>query len=259
MNHIVRVKSNVFVLLFVCTAHQVLATTVVLVWTPREMVVAADSAVEGNGKSKSEYCKIRQGGDTFFAVEGVADVDIASRGRTPALSFHADALAAKAAKAPGSIVDKALTFGHHAPLFKNIAVLTKQYEPEVYRRYFLGRAALQVAFFGLNQDKVPSYVVIGFKVGETDGRPGVTVEVVSCPGKGCADLRILGEGQSALELWNRSTNPLSSDLATVARGLVEAEIQDKPKLVGPPVDVLRLSVFGPSWVSVKPQCVGRNR
>ena len=238
-----------------------MATTVALIRTPQEIFVAADSAVEG--KREAVFCKIRQLDGIFFAVEGVAEINAVTEGKPdPAKSFHVKQIAEHAAKRPGTIAEKALRFEHEAqPAFQRVVTQNKNDAPEGYRRYLSGRPqALQVIFFGIDPDHVPAYALVTFGVKDNaHGEPTITVERRFCPGKDCyepADISILGESQKAMELTKQPGFP-GSDLAGAVRRLVEAEIQDKPKLVKPPVDVVQISILGSRWISVKPQCLNR--
>jgi len=147
--------------------------------------------------------------------------------------------------------------------FQRAVALNKQYAPATYKSRLLGHAqALQVVFFGINPDKVPAMAVVDFGVVENGhGDPYVTVTTTFCPGTSCNGrepfLMILGENKRAIEVSKQQGFP-GSDFANAARSLIEAEIQDQPTLVKPPIDVLRLSLFGPMWVSKKPQCVDLN-
>jgi hypothetical protein len=233
------------------------ATTVVLVWTPRELFIAADSMVKGD--PGREFCKIRQVVDTFFAVEGAAEISAITNGKPDtANSFDVIPLAQRAAKVRGSMSDKARTFEHESKqVFRTFALHNKQNDPAGYRANILKSEAVQVVFFGLNPNKVPAYALVALNVQEDQhGVPMVTVDRAFCPDRTCyspRDLQLLGEARRANEL-SKEPGFDWSDPATAVRKLVEVERQDKPKLVGGPIDVLRLSAFGPTWVSVKPEC-----
>ncbi len=247
---------------FVLFCAPAVATTVALVRTSREIFVAADSAVEG--RREANLCKIRRVGTTFFAVEGVVEINVVTGGKLDAAkSFHVKPLAERAAKRPGTIAEKALRFEREAKAaFQKVVSQNRKDAPEGYKRYLSGRLqALQVIFFGIDPGNVPSYALIIFGVKDNPhGNPTITVESDFCPGKNCYepdDIRLLGESQKAIELTKQPGFP-GSDLAGAVRHLVEAEILDKPELVKPPVDVLGLSVLGPNWVFVKPQCVAQS-
>lgn len=235
-------------------------TTVAIIWTPQEIVVAADSAVLGEQGASS--CKIRQVGNTFFAFEGVAQVNATTNGKpNAAISFDVIPWAQRAAKKPGTIADKARDFeGPAKQAFQGVANRTKKNDPVGYKAFFLHpHPALQVIFFGKDPGKSPAYALISFDVWEdAHGEAIVTSERGFCPGKDCGnpDTRILGEGKKADELSKR---PGFSTLErTVAvRSLVEAEVQDKPRLVKPPIDVVRLSPLG-TMLFLKPRCDSLN-
>jgi len=236
-----------------------LATTIALIRTPSEIFVAADSAVMGEREAK--FCKIVQTENTFFAVEGVAEIDVRTNGKPdPAKTFHVKPFAERAAKRSGTIAEKALGFEHEIlPIFQKVVAQNKKGAPAGYKRYLSGRPeALQVIFFGMDPGNVPAYALLTLGVKDNAiGDPTITVAKSFCPGKGCNtpnDLQILGEGKKAFELSKRQS---FSDYAVEVRNLVDAEIQDKPELVKPPIDVLELSVLGPNWVAVKSQCVAR--
>lgn len=252
-------QKPIALILCVIPAH---ATTVALIWTPQEIVVAADSAALG--EAEPTFCKIRQVGNTFFAVEGMVDVFARTNGKPDsANSFHVIPHAQLAAKMKGSVADKAIAFEREVtPVLQRIVTQAKKFGPDGYKAYLLHpHQALQVVFFGMNADKTPAYALISLGVQENaNGNPIVqTVEKGFCPGQGCVnpDTRILGEGEKAFELTKRPDYP-GPDRAVAARNLIEAEVQDKPKLVRPPIDILRISILGPIWTDEKPQCVAVN-
>lgn len=234
------------------------ATTVAIIWTPTEIFVAADSAVEG--KPALKFCKIRQVENVLFAVEGVPEVDAITDGKAdPSKSFDVMPLAKRAATREGSVAKKALGFERDTkPLFQKLAIQQKHDAPEWYESHLHQKGALQVVFFGIDADKRPAYAAVSFGIEDASpgGIPTITVERFLCPGKDCPSLLILGEGQKAFELSKQQTFP---DYVTEVRSLVEAEVQDRPKMVKRPIDVLRLSIFGPIWVAVKPQCIQGQR
>lgn len=247
---------------FVLLCAPAVATTVAVIRTPREIFVAADSAVEG--RREANFCKIGQIGTTSFAVEGMAEINVVTDGKSDsAKTFHVRPLAKRAAKRPGTIAEKALSFERDArTAFQRVVAQNKTDAPEEYKRYLSSRRqALQVIFFGNDPGNVPAFALIIFGVKDNaHGVPTITVEKDFCPGKDCYepdDIRLLGESKKAIELTKQPEFP-GSDLAEAAGRLVEAEIQDRPELVKPPVDVLELSVLGPNWVSAKPQCVAQS-
>ena len=248
---------------FVLFCVPAIATTVALIRTPREIFVAADSAVQG--QHEANFCKIEQVGKNFFAVEGVAEINALTNGKPdPAKSFHVKTRAERAAKRPGTIAEIALSFEHEAePVFQKIVAQNKKDAPEGYKRHLSSRPeALQVLFFGIDPDKAPAYALIIFGVKDkAHGDPIVTVQRRFCPGKDCyepADITLLGESRKAMELTKQPGFP-GLDIAGAVRELVQVEIQDRPKLVKPPIDVLELSILGANWVSVKSQCAGRSK
>jgi hypothetical protein len=240
------------------------ATTVVILTTRQEIVVAADSAVQGKGKlNRSTYCKILQAGDVFLATEGMAEIDIPGGNGHESVSFIAMKVATRAVKIPGSIAYRVGKFENEANhSFQTAVARLKEVDPEAYGHWLRDKPqALQVAFIYLNADKLPAYTVLAFGVSEDKrGVPAVTVVTSSCPGKGCGeplDLQILGEWRKAAELSKRPGFP-GSDLVTAARSLVQAEIKNNPKLVRGPIDLVRLSLLGRE-LSLKKQCTAQEQ
>jgi len=244
--------------LLLCCVHA-LATTVVIIRTPHEIVIASDSAVQGKDKRSSVSCKIRQAGNIFIATEGMVDVDIGGGNGKSAIGFHAMALAIEAAKHNDSVTDIAAEFQRQARSgFENVIAQVKEVDPAAYKHWILNAPALQIAFAGFTPDKLTAYTVLSFNVSENaHGGPIVSVVSGSCPGQGCfepSDVRFLGESRRARELSRRPGFPgPDPDLVSIARSLVQAEIDEKPDLVRPPIDSVRLSISG-SQVSFKPGC-----
>lgn len=247
------------------------ATTLVIIRTPQEVIAAADSAV-GNDDSSvehganvaSDFCKIVRVGnsETFLMFAGAVDANVRHNDRpAPEFSFHGVAMAKAAAKVHGTMVEKANAFQKAAlQPFTQSVLAFKKHAPALYKLRFLGHAqAMEVVFFGLNPDKIPAMAIVDFSFSEDQaGKPIVSPSEGSCPGTDCdprePHAEVLGENEAATRAWYKPGFYTGGDLADAAQRLVNVEIQDKPQSVKPPVDVLRVSILGPTWMALKKGC-----
>jgi len=230
------------------TATTIDATTLAIIRTGNEIILAADSLMTLYGRRPQLTCKIRRHGDVVFATAGLVVT------RDGSLEFH-DVIT--------TILRRQLPWGQQAdqveewlrePLLRALRrmerELPKEFEAQLRRSFVLhlslagvtdGTATLEMREFFVDRD--------------TDGAPRLRVKRLSCPGS-CPDAtEVFGIGETDEMMRLVSELPgLPLDVAGLAYQLVAKEIETHPEHVGPPVDVVRLSPGGIDWVRLKPAC-----
>jgi hypothetical protein len=236
----------------VCLAmcRSAVGTTIVAVWTPSEVVIAADSMVSGGRDFavKGETCKIRLLGPTVFASAGFVanlplQVDvyrIAEESVADSPREHAERFATRFIAEMGRVVRWA-----------------KEHEPEAWVEYQRNEC-FQAVFAGV-ENETPVLLLRTFRcAADFQGRPFVIRErSLDCPGD-CdpAGLRYLPLGTARSErppvtFWREH-----KDVATAVRLLVEEQMKANPDRVGGSVSVVRVRTTGLACVACPPPCQG---
>jgi hypothetical protein len=234
-------------LLFTAALSQ--ATTLVAIWSPGELLLAADSAVTQNLGPlavQGSTCKIGQQSGTYFAFSGLVD--------DQSLNYHVSALAQQAAAAGGSVEVQAQRFvaAVRDPLVKALAGLQRD-EPDQFRFLQQGHPALQAIFAG-TEDGQPTLVIAGFGVGP-DGQLGDFVRTVARGDDGRGPRIIYAGQQSQIRTYIKAhPDWYQGDRAALVRQLVQMEIDSSDGTVGGPVDVLAIETNGAHWVQQKDSC-----
>src|SRR4051794_28922463 len=135
------------------------ATTLVAVWSPTEVLLAADSSVmtESSGQTAfSNACKIGQQKSAFFAFSGLVD--------DRATGYGAEALAQQAVTQGRTIEERLSRFLELArePLARSVA-LVKSDSPSRYAFLQHGHPVLQ-AIFAFGEQGPPSLAIAGFEL-----------------------------------------------------------------------------------------------
>jgi hypothetical protein len=225
-----------------CSANPSLATSVIVLRTPRHVVLVADSLF-GTDAGTRLGCKIIHSGSIFFASAGV-DEDAQS-------DFFVNKIAQRAiADAGGDIEKAAKLFADYAtPAFSKTATQIRRESPAFYRlQVKCPPEPLQVAFVGVRRF-APIFVIITFTINETATEVIAQNHQFACPGsmercpKGI-DTEALGENAAARRLIRLGGE---DDLGWVKR-LIESEIEDAPTKVGRPISVLEVDAHGSKWI-----------
>ena len=89
----------------------------------------------------------------------------------------------------------------------------------------------------------------------SDGTLRIRIARVSCPRDCPRPTEVFGVGETSATMQHLSTLPrFPLKLPVLAQQLVQLAIIDRPALVGPPVDVVRVHATGLDWVQRKPVC-----
>jgi hypothetical protein len=226
------------------------ATSIVVIRTPDHIIVAADSTIR-TGYGRETGCKIMQEGAVYFANAGIVENDHTG--------FKVREIA-QAAIQHGSSDDvnggaRLFSSMAAAPFARALEELRLRH-PDFYQRYVKpGSQPLQVVF--MRGSPAPAFVVIYFTIESGAGLPvRVISHSVECPGNGCPKgygVRLLGDNDAAQRV-SKEIGFWGSGEIEGARKLIESEIVDAPDSVGSPIDILRLDIHGPHWISQKEQC-----
>ncbi|MFZ0211464.1 MAG: hypothetical protein WAL55_02040 [Candidatus Acidiferrales bacterium] len=236
---------NFFALLLAYSAILIFArtaaaqTSVVIVRTPEQIWIGADSKVSGGGARPTE-CKTRQISDVF--------VTTAILGQYAPTGFDVHKLASDAFRKPGSILDRAKIFERDAEPETRAAVqYIRASDPEYFK--IVSKDALEVAVAGVeNGDLVLDTIV--FHTVLQGGQTELSSEIWQCPGDCTGDsVRIyLGEHDAIEDLYRTTPTIFDAPPEKLVPSLVQIEILDKPGTVGPPISLLSLTKDGATWL-----------
>lgn len=214
-------------------------TSVVIVRTPDQILIGADSKVTGDPGRVAE-CKTRQINDVF--------VTTAILGQYVPTAFDVHQLAADAFSKSGSILDRARLFVRTAePEALTAVQYIRASDPEYFK--IVSKDALQVAVAGFeNGDLVLDTIV--FHTVLQGGMTDLSSEIWQCPGD-CSSpsVRIyLGEHDAIDDLYRTTPTIFDAPPEKLVPSLVQIEILDKPATVGPPISLLSITKDGASWL-----------
>jgi len=225
-------------------------TTVVVLRDRQQIIIAADSGGwSPTSPTPLSICKIVSTHDVVFSSAGLLE-DRPSK-------FDVTKIATQAFSENGSILQREATFSEliSKPLLRAIWRI-KRDTPKVFDTEIVGKPqALQVVFTGFENGR-PIYVADFFSVRQRKGRISIRFSGNRCPG-GCNDkgnsYLLMGE-ISAAQAKISAGSFWTSDLIRDARTLIDIEIAARPDNVSGPIDILRVSGEGLTWVQRKPDC-----
>ena len=243
-------------------AQHAFGTSIVVVRTSSEIVVAADSMLvwltDDGRRWTVPICKIRQAGSVFFAIGGASGND--SSGYDP---FR---IAVDACSLGTNMMDKISRFETlvHSHLSNEFAAIVKD--------KVLGKAGFEprgvffvVAFFGVEGRTMQLHIREWRAQQDENGTvTAVPNWIYDCPGKDCkyADdpsyrqIIPLAANKEAIEYRDTHRNEMaSSDTVSIARRLVKVAMDAHPDFIGEPTAVLRLHASGAEWVGAKGPCL----
>jgi hypothetical protein len=239
--------------IFFCGNCEVGATTIVVVRTPDEIAIAADSqgTFQGNNLpiNRRTVCKVYQGADgVFFAVAGLVN--------DPSTGFNVPELVTRESRIGKTMSEKLrrVEDALKAALLAEIPHI-KDRDPDGYRRLVGDKGAITVMFAGV---EARSPIATGVSVGlafSPEGSISIDVMRDSCPGNCPNGTKIFWLGEADIiehTIADRRIPSLGpSDLA---KFLVQLEIDSGLPGVGGPIDLLRILPGGTQWIQQKPGC-----
>jgi hypothetical protein len=241
------------------------ATTIVLIRTPKHVVVGADSLMVDWQKASStpNSCsrKIHKQGKIFFTISGMGVV-------YPGSGFSAERLGRLAVERSASMEEASRKFarvavGPYAQVMQAMQ-LSSPHDWNLVKQYRGNGITLVIVFFGMEKG-ISKYVAVGLRV-SIGKRIIVTANTASCPGTACEDDRdtkhaiIIGQSEAAYRhiggagqgLFRRFQGKRSDP--EIARSIIAIEEQSVPSLVGGPIQVLTVDALGEHWDSFSRPC-----
>lgn len=227
------------------------ATTIVVVYTPKEVSIAADSLGTFSTGPQS-VCKVYQAGEVFIGVAGAAN-DPITKFNVANIVFAAtnfvrrftDKMTAAANAIEAKLLEEARQVRSTRPKeFDNLI------NPDI--------GGVSIILIG-RQDGILYAIGQKFMI-SADARQNLAVVasgVQQCPGTACAPDRPytfwMGSA-TEIQKYMSVPHPRVTDTAASARHLVQMEIDAHAIGVGPPIDVLRMTMTGSEWIQQKKGC-----
>jgi len=232
------------------------ATTLVIVGTPRHVVVATDSMSDkltNNGHTVNTTCKIVSAGKFVYA----------SAGFTEDIKFNADKIAGHSAQRKGTIAEHAKWYSEDTQQpFLEMMKRFHQSLPELYGRTVSSNGSKLVTVFAGIENGRPALALVEFMViNDPSGKPkDVKTNIGACPDVFCVDprmdfWRVFGQNEAAIRAVSGSSRFWTGNDALDARKLVQIEIDAMPDHVGPPIDVVEIDFTGLRWVEPRGSCL----
>jgi hypothetical protein len=240
-------RTGLFFTTFQLVTLTALATTILVVRTPDQVLIVADSKPTFRGvPGPRAVCKITPVQSGFLAIAGLEH----DTGR----HFDSRAIATKAFESSGGFLFRVA----EAELLERKAVelemgQLKVEDPDAYRFSIKnGGNILDLALASLD-GKILRLAIRQFHFNEATG--GVEIVAFDCPGN-CQGGSYFGYfepvgGEVEKFLKVNSTPALGVD---VLRDLVLRQISATPDEVGPPVEILTLGFSGPRWIANDLEC-----
>ena len=224
------------------------ATTLAILRTTDQLVIAADSLMTLYGGRPQQACKIRRHDDIVFATAGLV---VSSDGILDAHRVIAEVL-----RRPVTWTEHVQTVEERLrePLLRTLRRLREEMPDEFLKQISQG-FVLHVTLAAFRYGR-PVLEMREFFV-EMNDRGGLRLRVkrTSCPGQCSRETEVFGIGETdAMMREVRDVSRFPPDLAAFGRDLVTRQIRATPEFVGPPVDVIRITANGVRWVHRKPSC-----
>jgi hypothetical protein len=224
------------------------ATTIAILRTSNQLVIAADSLMTLYGGRPQQACKIQRHDDVVFATPGLV---VSSECVLDAHQVITDVL-----RRPVTWTEHVQTIEDRLqePLLRTLRRLRREL-PDEFRRQILQGFVLHVNLAAFRYGH-PVLEMREFFV-EINGPNELRLRVqrMSCPGQCGRETEVFGVGETEAMMRDvREVRQFPPDLAAFGRDLVTRQIRATPAFVGPPVDVIRITADGVHWVQRKPSC-----
>jgi hypothetical protein len=238
-----RIAAFVSLVILLAARSEAVATTIVVIRSPHEVVLAADSQATYEGGEAPEnvgpVSKIYEVGELFFAVSGLAE--------DPETQFSVSEIVADASRGLATVTEKVRAIEHRIAAALSVEVpAIKQRDPDLYAKLAGGQPVISLVLVGAEKG-VPFAKGIMFTVD--------SVMENSCPGNCLFGVKTLWLGQSdAIGKYMEKHRIPRKPFADFARFLIQLEIDSKAEGVEGPIDILRITPDGPEWIQRKPDC-----
>ena len=226
------------------------ATTLVIIRTPDQVIIAADSrrVWRGGDQPPQLTCKLGTHDDVVFGMAGLVLEN----------TFDAYALVNMVLDTPGTLEEHALVLERmlRGPLLGMLARIRHEL-PRLFAEQLASGFVLNVTLGAVRHQMAQLEMRDFYAETAPDGALRLRVVRVSCPNDCPRPTEVFGVGETAAMMQHLTAlSQLPAGLPGLAAHLVEIEIADRPTLVGPPVDVVRSGRAGVEWLQRKPACGG---
>jgi hypothetical protein len=224
----------------VCTS-----TTLVALWTPEKVILAADSRVTHEAGVVADACKIEHSGSTWIAVSGLVS--------DPSTGFSLGPLARPALMQGKSMKEQIARFADAVqPGLTRAVDGLRRDAPDEYGKLASGRPVLQ-AILASQENGKPVLATVGFVL---DGSGTLQPRASLIDGSDARGPRLIyaGQQQRIREYLKANRNWIEGDRQALVRDLVQLEIDAKTEHVGGPVDVIEIDTSGTHWIQRKSAC-----
>ena len=240
------------VVFFLVPPQEARATTIVVIRTHKEVVLATDSKATYEGGDAPENAgpvsKIYGMGDLFFAVSGLAE--------DPETKFTVPGIVAEASRGLSTVAEKvkAIEARLETALVTEVPKVRER-DPDLYQKLVSGKwDVLSLVVVGLEKG-VPFARGMAFSLNSSPDGLRASLKENSCPGDCLFGVKTLWLGQSdEIAKYMEGRRSPRKPVADFARFLIQLEIDAKAEGVGGPIDIVRITSTGAEWVQRKPDC-----
>ncbi|MDR3571024.1 MAG: hypothetical protein P4L81_02390 [Candidatus Pacebacteria bacterium] len=230
-------RSAITAIIFVIgLTSQAFATSIIIVRTPTDVFIGADSK-ERKGSSSEGACKIIITGKSFWTFANVVTF--------PPINFDLKKIALAFAARHGSWDDKIEAL--KSEIIPQIKIIVGEYR-KVYKNWKEGEDVSTVAF-GYFENGISHLHVIGFIPITKAGIISIYIHNADCPGATCSPVFKLGLHE-ALDRMKENEIPWEKfGITGTIYYLVQTEINASPNDVGPPISIVDISNAGANWIT----------
>lgn len=253
-------KSTIFSFVFISFALRGTATTIVVIRSPTQIVIAADSLYIELADTKHQIpihgCKIFPLDNNFiFASAGL------NKASDTRLNVNAVGIRVMNTKQDLSNGAKEIADRIRKPLLASLIHRHRDLSAADYAKLIGNNTNVLSFVIAGVQNGIPTFVGADFaKINDAKGNPiGLSLHFLECPGDTCPltkrSFTILGISEDVKPFINKPGFwSQKHDLVRDARNVVQTEIAARPDMVGPPIDVLTLDSKGRNWVAPYGKC-----
>lgn len=237
---------------------QASATTIVAIRTKDRIIMAADSLAQdpARGDKRSDYCKIRQTSKGIFAASGLTSLSWNN--------YDANSVIARAISQTPTLRAAVRRVEDDLQPFLTGSLRTLKAVKSPWVDVYLSQRAPMLSFIVCGFEKgVPVCIRREIFIQADEERWDLTFSGDECPGNCPADnnFMIISIGETgAIDKFLGQFRFIEIDhngpdrIPVLLEQLVEMEIADKPKNVGPPVDIVEVTAGRIRWIKRKDAC-----
>ncbi|NVN99637.1 MAG: hypothetical protein HXX17_09955 [Geobacteraceae bacterium] len=247
-----RISGSVAALSLVATAAY--ATSIVAIKTGDDIFIGTDSKMLIEKDVAVNQCKITKMNDTYLVFSGIPAL--------PASSFNAYAIAEKSFAGKGPVnmrldaFDKAVQ-GELQKAFEKLRTTDDKLFSRWYTDDVQTRVALQLLVAGVEK-KGTVLAMLEYRIISGKSEPvklkAIKQNIVTKPGSDQPKILFLGMQDAINDLMKKKDFFSDFDEVRNINEWINAEITAEPKLVGGPVDIIKISPKKTVWIQHKSEC-----